>query len=260
MPKLECAETQNLLDAFADNALDGITSLAVQDHLDACAHCRVHWQWSKELAASLDRLAMATPSADAYLRTNALANPHAISKKSFFEIVPRLRRRLAAAAILIALIAGGAALFLRGSTPAAMDFVRNHTEFSGNEYLDTSDLAEARNWIAGRLRGPATIPREPPEGFRLAGVRICRMTGDPVAQIIYRHGDQRISFYLTDSFPEPLRGLDHAVRERGSLVWTGECEGRHLAVWNQSNRSYVLVGDIPPGDLLALANKMTAQL
>jgi len=263
MRKLDCEETQNLLDAFADNALDGVTSLAVQDHLDTCVHCRRHWQWNKELAGSLSRLAEATPSADASLRARVLESP----KKNLFEFwsVPRLRRRLAAAAIFIALLAGGAALLFRqqSSPPAAMDFVRNHSvshEPDDKNYLTTSDHAQAQDWLTERLHVGLLIPKQAPDGFQLAGVRICRMRAAPIAQVIYEKDGQRLSFYLTEQSLASLSGLDHAERHVASPVRTGECEGKHLAVWSQADRSYVLVGDVSPDDLLELANRLSAEV
>jgi anti-sigma factor RsiW len=263
MRKLDCEETQKLLDAFADNALDGLTSLAVQDHLDTCVYCRRHWQWNKELAASLSRLAEAAPSVDANLRASVLESP----KKNLFEFwsVPRLRRRLAAAAIFIALLAGGAALLFRqqSSPPAAMDFVRNHSvlhEPDDKNSLTTGDLAKAQHWLTERLHGGLVIPKQAPDGFQLAGVRICRMGAAAVAQVIYEKDGQRLSFYLTEQSLASLSGLDHAERHVTSPVRTGECEGKHLAVWSQADRSYVLVGDVSSDDLLALANRLSAEL
>jgi anti-sigma factor RsiW len=263
MRKLDCEETQNLLDAFADNALDAVTSLAVQEHLDTCVHCRRHSQWNKELAASLSRLAEATPSADMSLCASVLES----SKKNLFELwfVPRLRQRLATAAIFIALLAGGAALLFRqqSSPPAAMDFVRNHSvshEPDDKNSLTTSDPAQAQHWLTERLHGGLVIPKQAPDGFQLASVRICLMGAATVAQVIYEKDGQRLSFYLTEQSLASLSGLDHAERHLASPVRTGECEGRRLAVWSQADRSYVLVGDVSPDDLLALANRLSAQL
>jgi anti-sigma factor RsiW len=262
MRKLDCEDTQNLLDAFADNALDAVTSLAVQEHLDTCSHCRSHWRWNKELARSLSRLAEATPSADTSLRARILESP----KKNLFEFwsVPRLRRRLAAAAMFIAALAVGTTLLSRkqSSPPAAMDFVRNHSilhEPNDRNSLITRDLAQAQDWLTERLHGALVIPKQAPDGFRLAGVRICRMGAAAVAQVIYEKEGQRLSFYLTEQPLELLGGLDHAERHLESPVRTGECEGKRLAVWSQANRSYVLVGDVSPNDLLALANRLSAQ-
>jgi anti-sigma factor RsiW len=263
MRKLDCEETQNLLDAFADNALDAVTSLAVQEHLDTCVHCRRHWQWNKELARSLSRLAEATPSADTSLRVSVIESP----KKNLFEFwsVPRLRRRLAAAAIFIAALAGGATLLFRqqSSPPAAMDFVRNHSvlhEPNDKNSLSTSDLTQAQDWLTERLHSGLVIPREAPESFQLAGVRICRIGAAAVAQVIYEKEGQRLSIYLTEQSLASLSGLDHAERHAASPVRTGECEGKRLAVWSQAHRSYVLVGDVSPDDLLALANRLSAEL
>ncbi len=262
MRKLDCEETRNLLDAFADNALDGVTSLAVQDHLDACVHCRRHWQWNKELAASLNRLAEGMPSAAASLRASVLEAP----EKNFVWFVPRLLRRpaAAAAAIFIAILMGGGFLLWRQPpAPAAMDFVRDHVvahEPDGRHYLATGDPTRVQEWLAGRLHTDFVIPREAPDGFRLAGVRICRMGAAPVAQVMYEKGDNRLSFYFIEQSLASLRGLDHAERHDASPVRTGECEGKPLAVWSRADRSYVLVGDVSPTDLLALADRLFAQL
>jgi len=261
MRKLDCEETQNLLDAFADNALDGVTSLAVQDHLDACVHCRRHWQWNKELTDSLSRLTEATPSADASLRASVFATP----EKNLIGFVPQLWRRPVAAAILLVLLS--AALFLwKPSAPAAMDFVRDHVvahQPDDVHYLATNDPIQVQDWLADRLRASFVIPKQAPDGFRLAGVRICRMGTAPVAQVMYEKGGHRLSFYLTEQSLEPLRGLDHAERHDAGLrraVRTGECEGKPLAVWSQADRSYILVGDVSRTDLLVLASRLSAQL
>jgi anti-sigma factor RsiW len=263
MRKLDCEDTQKLLDAFADNALDAVTSLAVQEHLDTCAHCRSHWQWNKELARSLSRLAHATPSADTSLRARVLESP----RKNPFEFwsIPRLRRRLAVVVVFIAVFAVVATLVFRerSSPPAAMDFVRNHSishEPDNTNYLSTRDLAQAQDWISARLHGGLVIPKQAPDGFRLAGVRICRMGAMAVAQVIYEREGQRLSFYLTEQPLASLNGLDHAERHLETPIRTGECEGKPLAVWSQANRSYVLVGDVSPNDLLTLANRLSAQL
>lgn len=265
MRKLDCEETQNLLDAFADNALDGVTSLAVQDHLDVCVHCRRHWQWNKELTGSLSRLPEDTPSADASLRDSVFATP----EKNLIWFIPRLWRRpvAAAAAILLVLLIGSAALFFRQpSAPAAMDFVRDHVvahQPDDEHYLATNDPIQVQDWLAGRLHASFAIPAQAPDGFRLAGARICRMGTTPVAQVMYEKGGHRLSFYLTEQSLEPLRGLDHSERHAAgpiAAVRTGECEGKPLAVWSRADRSYVLVGDVSPEDLLALANRFFAQL
>jgi anti-sigma factor RsiW len=263
MRKLDCEQTQNLLDAFVDNALDAVTSLAVQHHLDTCVDCRCHWQWNKELARSLNRLAQATPSAGTSLRARVLESP----KKNVFQFwsVPWLRQRLAAAAIFIAALAVGATLLSRkqSSPPAAMDFVRNHSISHGPDdrnSLNTRDLAKAQDWLTERLHGRLVIPKQAPDGFRLAGVRICRMGAAAVAQVIYEKEGQTLSFYLTEQSLASLSGLDHAERHSESPVRTGECEGKRLAFWSQGDRSYVLVGDVSSNDLLALANRLSAQL
>src|SRR5262249_15529821 len=72
MPKLNCQEAQNLLEAFHDNELDGVSSLAVQEHQDECPYCRRQWRCLCEVEASLQRLSESTPSATQGLRRRIL--------------------------------------------------------------------------------------------------------------------------------------------------------------------------------------------
>src|SRR5262249_7829009 len=72
MPKLNCQEAQNLSEEFHDNELDGVSSLAVQEHLDECPDCRRQWRWLCEVEASLQRLSESTPSANSDLRRRIL--------------------------------------------------------------------------------------------------------------------------------------------------------------------------------------------
>ena len=72
MPKLNCREAQNLLEAFHDNELDGVNSLLAQEHLDECPDCRRQWRWLCEVEASLNRLSESPPSATQDLRRRVL--------------------------------------------------------------------------------------------------------------------------------------------------------------------------------------------
>jgi len=72
MPKLNCQEVQNLLEAFHDNELDGVNSLLVQEHLDGCPDCCRQWRWLCEVEASLQRLNELTPLANPDLRRRIL--------------------------------------------------------------------------------------------------------------------------------------------------------------------------------------------
>jgi len=263
MRKLDCEETQNLLDAFADNALDGVTSLAVQEHLDTCSSCRSHWEWNQELTGSLKRLKEATPCVDARLRLSALSSPG--FKLPGLWFTTGLRRYVAAMAILLVGLLSGASwlLWQTPATPAAMHFVRDHGASHQADHgnrLVTTDPVQAISWLTERLNADYVIPAQALEGFELEGVRICHMGSAPVAHVMYEKEGRRISFYLTEQSLASLRGLDHA-KERGyGSVKTGECEGKPLAIWSREKRSYILVGDVPPNDLLALANQFSAQL
>ena len=128
MPKLNCQEAQNLLEAFHDNELDGLNSLSVQEHLDECPDCRRQWRWLCEVEASLQRLSESTPSATQDLRRRILqpASPQLSPVPRFFRAHLRLTT-LSALALLLALAA--TVTLKEGTRADVMLFVRDSAKW-----------------------------------------------------------------------------------------------------------------------------------
>ena len=253
MPKLNCQEAQNLLEAFHDNELDGVSSLAVQEHLDECPYCRRQWRWLCEVEGSLQRLSESTPSATQDLRRRILqpTSPQVSPVLRFF----RTHVRLTLVSALTLLLALAAAVTLREITLAdVMLFVRDSAKMAQNAALvdlRAANPKEAEQRLKEHLGFAPTVPN--PSGFKLVGVRCCQINREPVGLLLFEGNGQQLSCYIGRSSMTALRGFDDATRKGIKL---GTCEGRRVAAWDAGNVSYLMVSDLTKDALLAMANEV----
>jgi anti-sigma factor RsiW len=253
MPKLNCQETQNLLEAFHDNELDGVSSLAVQEHLDECPNCRRQWCWLCEVEASLQRLTESVPSPNEDLRRRVL-QPTSRQSSPVLALF-RTRRRLSGVVSLALVFALAAIVMLTERTGAdVMLFVRDSLKMAQNAApvdLRTSNTEEAEQWLKQHMGFAPTVPN--PSGFKLIGARSCHINNEPVGVLLFERNGQRLSWYVSRSTMTALRGFDDATPEGIRL---GTCEGRHVAAWDAGDLSYLLVTDLAKDTLLAVANEV----
>ena len=257
MRKLSCEEAEPLLDAFQDNELDAVTSLAVQEHLDGCARCRRLHQWNAESRASLQRLREATPPASGGLRRSVLAIADRERRIVWFPF----RRPALAAAAAIAVLLGIAGVVFQvrvGAPPDVMPFVTDHLRSVARPEpveLRTSEPREAARWLQARLPFAARVPGSP--AFRLLGVRLCKVRGEPVGFLLYEHEGRLLTCYVSERSQTSLRGFDMTTAGRVKL---GTCEGKNVAAWDADHAGYVLVGDAPRESLVVFANQTSSQV
>ena len=253
MPKLNCQETQNLLEAFHDNELDGVTSLSVQEHLDECPDCRRQWRWLCEVEASLRRLTESVPSPDQDLRRNVLRPTSTLAGPVLALF--RTHRRLAGVVLLALLFALGAIVLFTERTGAdVMLFVRDSVKMAQNAAsleLRTSNTEEAEQWLKQHIGFAPTVRN--PSGFKLVGARSCHINSEPVGSLLFERDGQRLCCYVSRSSMTALRGFDDATPQGIRL---GTCEGRHVAAWDAGNVSYLLVADLTKDLLLAVADEV----
>jgi len=254
MPKLNCQEVQNLLEAFHDNELDGVNSLLVQEHLDGCPDCCRQWRWLCEVEASLQRLNELTPLANPDLRRRVrqLASRQPSPVIAFF----RTHMRLAGVSALAMLFALGVIITLKERAPAdVMLFVRDSVKMAEKAApvdLRTSNTEEAEQWLKQHMGFAPTVPD--PSGFKLVGARSCHINREPVGLLLFEHDGQRLACYVRRASMTALRGFDEATPQGIKL---GTCEGRHVVAWDAGDISYLLVADLPKDALLAVADEFT---
>ncbi len=252
MPKLECEEFRLLHDAFDDNELDGVTSLAVQEHLDACAACRAHRVWHAETRAALRRLRTGTPGAPAALRARI---------REHLRAQPAVWWRPAAAAALVFLAGFVAWHFPPVAAAGPMEYAHNHVASLARPdrvKFPTADAAAAETWLRERLDFPLHVPRQPPARYHLTGARLCSVGQVKVAYLLFEgeggEAERPLSLFIGPAGTCPTDGHQPVPGARFALR-RGDCAGTSLAAWETRAAAYVLAGDVPASTLLAYATQ-----
>jgi len=254
MPKLNCPEVQNLLEAFHDNELDSVTSLSVQEHLDGCPDCRRQWRWLCEVEASLQRLSESTPSATRDFRRRIL-QPASRQPSAMLAFFRTHRRMTGVASLALLFVFTGIVLLTEWTRADVMLFVRDSVKMAQNAApvdLHTSNTEEAEQWLKRHLGFAPTVPD--PTGFKLLGARSCHINREPVGLLLFERDGQRLACYVRRASMTALRGFDETTPQGIKL---GTCEGRHVVAWDAGDISYLLVADLPKYALLAVADEFT---
>jgi anti-sigma factor RsiW len=263
MPKLNCKEAQDLLDAFHDNELDNVNSLAVQEHLENCPDCRRHWWWLCEVEASFKRLSESVPSPSEDFRLRTLRRDgvgllrHDDKRSGPLVTWFRARRRLAGVVSLAMLcVIAAVILFSARSGADVMLFVRDSVKVAESVApvdFNTSSTPEAGAWLKQHIGlGPIVSS---PTGFKLLGARSCRINNELVGLLLFQRDHQQIACYVSRFPMTTLRGYDSTTADGIRL---GTCEGRHVAAWDSGDVYYLLVSDLTQDALVSAANEVSA--
>lgn len=109
--------------------------------------------------------------------------------------------------------------------------------------ITAAENTQLVNWLSGRLKHKLRTPDLAGAGFKLLGGRLLADQNMPAAQFMYEgQGGKRVTLYVR---PVPDRG-DTAFRfvaEQGMVAF----------YWIDGTLSYALIGEMPRGDLLDLA-------
>ncbi len=248
----ECESVRRLLDAFEANELDGVTSMQVQEHLDACADCRREWQWLQETDASLARVRATAPSAPASLRQKIEGRRRRLQLTMWTA-------RAAAIAVLALLMGTGGWAWHRHSPKDPMPFVVSHLKHTvGAEPLGiaTADAEAAKRWLDAKLPFQIAAPQLPPAGFRLAGACLCLVNDRRVGMLVYTDNTGRqLSLFVGASGDCLTKGTTARLTAGNRTVHILDCEGTPLAAWEEASNSYLLAGELPRERLLAFASQ-----
>jgi anti-sigma factor RsiW len=255
MQKLNCEDVQQLVDAFDDHELEGVTSLQVQQHLETCPSCRSHRAWRQEVGQALHRIREKSPGAGPALRQRVSALRSGGKRRRITTARPFA---LSAAAMLaLALILSFFVLPQTGHSGGdARVFVQNHRSIIFDESpmeIETSDPEEAALWLAGQLPGAAS-PRHIPAGYRLTGARVLDIEGRPTGLLLYERDGRKISCFVRPDTSPVTRGFDEVVLRRDDLK-AGRCRGHQIVTWADAGGSIVVIGDLNETSLLTFAEQ-----
>ncbi len=236
---MRCRDLEPLVVPFVDGEAAPPDRAHVEAHLNACPPCRARVdaeRAAREIVVSQrDELRAMAPAA---LRTRC---------SGLCRASQHIRRwvpiSLAAAAGLIG------AVMWAGTTDAgtpvlAAQLTLDHVKcFKFNGQRVTGSPSALGAYWRERYGWPITVPGAVSDtDLRLSGVRRCGSSDGRTAHIMYTYKGRPLSLFVAQSDP------DHPRTPRALHMF-----GDEAIVWSEGDRTYVLVGDEPRGEMETLA-------
>ena len=238
---MNCDETRPLLEAYLDDELDLVHSLAIEQHVESCADCSRRRDELKSLHDLL-RAKLPRPAAPPELRDRVRS---ALRRESG-KVVAFPNQWLAAAAVVAAALA---LLFLLKDTRVpksdslVADAVANHIRsLQPGHLMDvaSTDRHTVKPWIAEHVDYSPPVMDFADAGFPLAGARMDYMDDRTVAALVYNCRKHRINVFIS-----PVANIEPERRATR--------DGFHVVVWCRAGMRYVFVSDLAEPELQAFS-------
>ena len=201
------------------------------DHLRDCARCANAVLGALQMKRAI-RDAMRGEGAPASLQRRIRRQPAAFSW-------------LAAAAAVIAIVAGSVMLTRQQTSGALAELADMHTTLlaSANPVdVISTDKHTVKPWFEGRLPFAVPVPELASTPFKLIGGRVVYWNGNQGAYLLVGKAAHRISVFVFRDAPPHLGAAPRAVS---------------TLAWSNGGLEFVAVGDVPQGDLSQLRDAFT---
>lgn len=242
---MNCTEVKDLLDGYADEELDLVNHLQIEQHLSECADCeRAHQDLlALKEAMTEDSFYFKAP-ADLRVRLRAsLREAEPKPQRSWFPTW-RWTPAFATATLLVG-VSLVALTFLRPSGTnedlLAKEMVSAHVRsmMTENHLMDvpSTDQHTVKPWFDGKLDFAPPVNDLAPQGFPLTGGRLDYIDGHPVAALIYQRRKHVINLFI---YPTQEADSQNRVLDR---------QGYNIIHWNKAGMSFWAVSDVNVGEL-----------
>jgi anti-sigma factor RsiW len=228
---MNCRDALDLVHGYIDGELDLVKSLEIEQHLNACPACKVHYDQVRELGSGI-RAHAAYHAAPPALRARVAA---ALPRESGSGA-----RRPAwgwwgmAASLAVCTLLGlgfGLTLLQPGADERlAREVVAAHVRSLMADHLmdiASSDQHTVKPWIDGKLDFSPPVEDLSAQGYPLAGGRLDYLGGRGVMALVYRRHAHVINLFVWPQTPpadsgvrfDSVRGYNVAHFARAGMVF-----------------------------------------
>ena len=249
-----CEIIQEILSARLDGEALAEESDVVSKHLHSCALCVAYENELRDLDVRVKAL-YEQPEFHCdseRLWKNIQVGLDRIDSNRSSNGLARWFAGVAIAACLIICISVVTVLSFSSRTyllPVVAETVRDYETFRVRGELldvDVKSTAEIMQWMSAKVEFAIPETISPPAGYTISGGRLCSFLNRRLAFFQYERGSSDLALYVMEA-----DGLE--IPQRGLYKTSTTDEGLTAVTWARDDLVYVIVSDLPPGELAEFA-------
>jgi anti-sigma factor RsiW len=201
---MQCQESKKILDAYVDNEVDVLQSVALEEHLSGCADCAQVLQGRRALKGAIqnaDLRYMAPPELVKDVR-KALRLPEEKSTSARWQWFKPAIWGFATATAMCAILALVAMYWLHNQEQSRMyaevadNYIRSMIMENHGVDVPTSDTHQIKPWFEGRVSFSPPVVDYASKGFPLTGARLDYLDNERVATLVYKRNQHVINVFV----------------------------------------------------------------
>jgi anti-sigma factor RsiW len=261
---LACQDCERYLSAFLDDALDVKETLDVQAHLRFCASCADRAEAERTLRAFVRRHATVPPLPEE-VKQRILHQATQASRPQRWWVRRDVGRHVrdfvtgvAAAALLLLMFSSILSPSRRDDmvqkyvNEASMTYGTYKTQHMPLE-VESTDETVITQWVNSHMGAQLKVPCITDAATKLRGGRLCRLVDRKSAALMYQRNGVDI-FLFAFKGDQIALPAERMVRTKDRVFYLQNAGGRPVAMWQHGGVTYSIVGDMPPDELLQVAN------
>ena len=225
---MQCQESKKILDAYVDNEVDLMQSVALEEHLAGCTDCSQMLEGRRALKDSIHNADLRYAAPPELLKSvrKSLRMPEektSVPKWQWFRMASLGFASATAVCALIVAIAWFA-LHTPADQKMAQLLVDNHVRSMMASHLvdiPSSDQHVVKPWFNGKLTFSPKVTDFKDKGFPLDGGRLDYVDNESAAALVYKRNQHIINIF---EYPGGGSSSSKVFQERGYNIvhWTNE--------------------------------------
>lgn len=243
---MQCQESKKILDAYVDNEVDVLQSVALEEHLAGCPECTKTIENRRVLKSAIqnaDLRYMAPPELVRAVRKELRMGEEKRVSLNWLSWFRFKDLALGFASATVAFMLAAAILGFWFHTPESVKVARAATDdyvrsmLMENRGIDvvSTDQHTVKPWFNGRISFSPPVENFADKGFPLAGGRVDFVDNQNVATLIYRRNQHYINVFLYPS----NESYEGQRQERGYRI----------LYWSKDGMQYWVVSDLNQQEL-----------
>lgn len=245
---MQCQESKKILDAYVDNEVDVLQSVALEEHLAGCPDCSKTVESRRALKSTIqnaDLRSTAPPELVSAVRKELRMGEEKPASANWlgFNWLRFKDLALGFAGATVAFMLAAAILGFWFHTPESVKIARAATDdyvrsmLMDNRGIDvvSQDTHTVKPWFSGRISFSPPVVDFADKGFPLAGGRVDFVDNQTVATLIYRRNQHYINVFMYPS----SENYEGERQERGYRI----------LYWFKDGMQYWVVSDVNQQEL-----------